>query len=1090
MWTELTDLISGLDVIEEGDTITITGVHSYDVVRLARRIWKTSVLEAHMFKTIRRTRIEFYKFFAVDVLYMFEKMASTRDSRIPVRKLKGVVELLKTKTWLKDIHDDKIPGRLDFSKLNLFHFEPKDYQRRFFEYYDKTPSHYRLKGALLNAAAGSGKGLPKDTLVKIPNGWKAIGDLVMGDEVNTPSGDKAKVIGIYDNLDVPCYRIMFADGRTIVCDEDHLWEVFSEGWGSQYKTIKTSDLYREYNKQRLDIVNKSMKGESVKGDRYDFYIPLVDPTHSADEEVKLPLEPYLLGLLLGNDNPLQHDNILVPKSDVHISNYLYRTISKYNTYLNLVKCSRDYKYLTWNLLPYEDGKENIESALSELNLMGVTSYQKYIPKDYLNASFNQRLELLQGLMDVNGDIDPDNPVIEFEVNSKELAKDVGELARSVGAECNIMEWQNFKMVDGNVIDDKPYYQLLIRAQIPSLLFKSPIKKKKCQDNHPYVVEGLKLNIVSMEPVDPQDTRCIKVDHPDSMYVIQDYLCTHNTYQATATMELANVDKIIVVCPKNALERVWYNDIMKFYKTPPKVWNTTMSTLPDPDTKIYVYHYEAMDKILDHHLDKFNQYNYGLILDESHNLNDMKSQRTQKWLEICFYSKSNNIIHSSGTPFKAIGSESIPLFKAIDPMFSRHVEERYKKIYGSSAQRGLDILQNRLGIVSFVVLKEELGLDKPIMESLPIKVPNGKRFTLSVIREEMKQYIMERYQYYKNREVEDLAFYKQCLEIHHNSISDSDWKAVEAFNTYKDYVKEIQRTQDISKITDKTSYCRKYEFNEISASLPKEYVKPFRSVCSVIKYLTLKIQGECLGNVVGKRRIEAHQAMCQHIPFYDICNSTGKKTVVFTSYVDVLQDAYNTCKKQELNPILVYGKTNNNLNGMIKQFEQDGKINPLIATYDSLSTAVPLTMADTMIMINAPFRAYIQEQAISRIHRLNQDTQTKIYQCYLDTGEESNISSRSLDIMTWSQQQVEMITGVKSPYVLEDQEDGGMKISAESFEGHSYSLKDQDMVAATNQAGLGLDWTGFTLDYSHLPQKDGVYVFDGEKPAIVSYRSEW
>ena len=122
MWTELTDLISGLDVIEEGDTITITGIHSYDVVRLARRIWKTSVLEAHMFKTIRRTRIEFYKFFAVDVLYMFEKMASTRDSRIPVRKLKGVVELLKTKTWLKDIHDDKIPGRLDFSKLNLFHF--------------------------------------------------------------------------------------------------------------------------------------------------------------------------------------------------------------------------------------------------------------------------------------------------------------------------------------------------------------------------------------------------------------------------------------------------------------------------------------------------------------------------------------------------------------------------------------------------------------------------------------------------------------------------------------------------------------------------------------------------------------------------------------------------------------------------------------------------------------------------------------------------------------------------------------------------------------------------------------------------------
>ena len=155
-------------------------------------------------------------------------------------------------------------------------------------------------------------------------------------------------------------------------------------------------------------------------------------------------------------------------------------------------------------------------------------------------------------------------------------------------------------------------------------------------------------------------------------------------------------------------------------------------------------------------------------------------------------------------------------------------------------------------------------------------------------------------------------------------------------------------------------------------------------------------------------------------------------MVFTSFVDVLEDANNACKKQGLNPILVYGKTNNNLAGMIKTFETDKRVNPLIATFDSLSTAVPLVMADTMIMLNAPFRAYIQEQAISRIHRLNQDTQTKVYQCYLDTGNLANISSRSLDIMSWSQQQVEAITGIKSPYILND-EDGDVKVSAESID---------------------------------------------------------
>lgn len=157
------------------------------------------------------------------------------------------------------------------------------------------------------------------------------------------------------------------------------------------------------------------------------------------------------------------------------------------------------------------------------------------------------------------------------------------------------------------------------------------------------------------------------------------------------------------------------------------------------------------------------------------------------------------------------------------------------------------------------------------------------------------------------------------------------------------------------------------------------------------------------------RIDAHREMTKAIPFLDICESTQKKTVVFTSFVDVLQDAMSACKEQGLNPILVYGKTSKDVSPIVSKFEQDESINPLIATYNSLSTGVPLVMADTMIMVNAPFRSYIQDQAIARIHRLRQDSQTRVLQCYLDTGNEPNISTRSLDIMTWSQQQVEAMT---------------------------------------------------------------------------------
>ena len=663
MFSGIVNTFTGITAEETNNTIIIHGIDGYDVAKIASRIWKTSVLNAYMFTTIRGTRIEFYKFFAVDVLYIFNRMLDFRgtSSFLPLRKIKEIIDVLKTQTGLKDIDNDNIKGRLNFDRLSLFHYTPKDYQMDFLKYYNTTLDKYRLNGALLNAAAGSGK----------------------------------------------------------------------------------------------------------------------------------------------------------------------------------------------------------------------------------------------------------------------------------------------------------------------------------------------------------------------------------TYTSIATMECAGMDKIIVVCPKHALERVWLNDLLKFYKTPPKIWNTTMNTEPDPDTRVYVYHYEAMGKILDHHVKYFNQFKYGLVLDESHNLNDLKAQRTQNWVEICFYSKSRNIIHSSGTPFKAIGSESIPLFKVIDPMFTKKAEENYRKIYGSSAQRGLDILQNRLGIVSFVVKKEQLGLDKPIMETLAIKIPNPTRYTLAAIREDMKAYIEERLRYYKAREDQDIAFYRECLDIFEKAIA-NDPKEQKAFDLYKSYIKAIQRSNNLSELQVETAYCKKYEFYTISNKLPQDKIKEFRSVCSIIKYLALKIQGECLGNVVGKRRIEAHRAICEHVPFAEICDSTTKKTVVFTSFVDVLEDANNACKKQGLNPILVYGKTNNNLAGMIKTFETDKRVNPLIATFDSLSTAVPLVMADTMIMLNAPFRAYIQEQAISRIHRLNQDTQTKVYQCYLDTGNLANISSRSLDIMSWSQQQVEAITGIKSPYILND-EDGDVKVSAESID---------------------------------------------------------
>lgn len=529
-----------------------------------------------------------------------------------------------------------------------------------------------------------------------------------------------------------------------------------------------------------------------------------------------------------------------------------------------------------------------------------------------------------------------------------------------------------------------------------------------------------------------------------------------TLTSLYTMECAEVDKVIIVCPKNALNRVWVGDLAKHFKQMPTYFNTGANIPFDASAKYFVYHYEALPLAFEHHAELFKQYKYGLILDESHNLNEINSARTKLWLELVARANSDNVIHMSGTPFKAMGSESIPLLRAIDPLFTNVVEERYKKIFGHSAQKGMDILKNRLGIISFVVKKDELNLDKPEIIVQGVKTPNGNKYTLTAVRNAMKIFIEERYKYYKAREDEDNAFFKECLAIHKSKLNSNGLKQ---FDIYLSNLKQVQQANgDLQYVKDQSIACKQYEKFQIEPTLPDmNYIKRFRDVISVIKYVGLKIQGECLGRVVGRMRIDAHREMCAYIPFDEICNSTEKKTVVFTSFVDVLEDAEKACIKQGLHPILVYGKTNKDLAGSVAKFDKDRFTNPLIATYDSLSTAVPLVMADTMIMINAPFRTYIQEQAISRIHRIGQNAQTRVFQLYLDTGAEKNISERSLDIMRWSQEQVEAITGIKSPYDISESETGAT-IGVEGLEDLSIELYKLDLPLMTDKPKLvtGID----------------------------------
>ena len=94
------------------------------------------------------------------------------------------------------------------------------------------------------------------------------------------------------------------------------------------------------------------------------------------------------------------------------------------------------------------------------------------------------------------------------------------------------------------------------------------------------------------------------------------------------------------------------------------------------------------------------------------------------------------------------------------------------------------------------------------------------------------------------------------------------------------------------------------------------------------------------------------------------------------------------------------------------------INPLVTTFKSLSTGVPLVIANVIIVLDLPFRMYVYEQAIARAWRLGQDQQVYVYIPKLDTGEAPNINSRNIDIIQFFKEEVENITGQKMSISLD------------------------------------------------------------------------
>lgn len=488
-----------------------------------------------------------------------------------------------------------------------------------------------------------------------------------------------------------------------------------------------------------------------------------------------------------------------------------------------------------------------------------------------------------------------------------------------------------------------------------------------------------------------------------------------TNMALYLAECCEAEKVVVLCQKNSIHNVWSKTVVEQITPAPSIW-TTESGRPYRGEKYLIVHFEALGDATELVTELGKKHKLCVIADECHHFNELNTKRTQEMIAIFKGSRTRHGILQSGTMFKAIGAEIVAAMYAIDPTFDEDLAGRFKRLYSASATEVLTLLRYRLGFFTYKVVKEQVGLGAPETEVLMVTTPDAYKYTLAEVSKAMKEFIAERVAYYDSRKDSDYSQYERITRNFAKQLRLPE--EIEGYRHYQGDVAIIRRG-DLMNSREEIKASNDYERRYIIPTLSPDDKKIFEEVKTIYKYVVLKIQGECLGKVLGRFRIDACISIAKAFNYSKYIESTEKKTLVYTNYVESLQAAKDTLENLGYETATAYGATNKDIDATIKLFESKPEINPLLATFKSLSTAVPLTMADVLIMLDVPFRDYVAQQTIARIHRLGKDTQTRVYICKLDTGTEPNISGRTLDILQWSQAQIEAITGVKPPFAIDE-----------------------------------------------------------------------
>lgn len=316
-----------------------------------------------------------------------------------------------------------------------------------------------------------GKALEDSTPVLTTDGWKRHGDLRPGMHVYGRDGKPKRILAVTGSTEQDLFDVTFPEGRALRATSGHLWSgrrrMHPKGdtsrWEDREMTLTTAELAK------------------IARMRVGRMQPFKVWAHSPIElpEVTLPIDPYILGFWLGDGRA---SGGCIAKGAV----------------------DRDHLLTLGHEIKSREGMCTIvvDGLTRALRLAGLKG-NKHIPDVYLRASSDQRLALLQGLMDSDGYCNPKTGAIEFSNTNKNIIDGVLTLLHLEGVTPKVTT----AIGHYGDVQCKQHWRIQFRADRP--MFRLP---RKAANQRPSTErQDHRLSVIDVVPAGRGMAQCITVE---------------------------------------------------------------------------------------------------------------------------------------------------------------------------------------------------------------------------------------------------------------------------------------------------------------------------------------------------------------------------------------------------------------------------------------------------------------------------------------------------------------------------------------------------------------------------------------------------